>query len=64
MLKKGILSNDRIYANYCHTVKAKKKFETAINETFKDLSKKIYNKKLKEAVPLGVKKMGFNKVLK
>ena len=25
MLKKGILSNDRIYANYCHTVKAKKK---------------------------------------
>jgi glutamate-1-semialdehyde aminotransferase len=64
MLKKGILSNDRIYANYCHTAKAKKKFEIAINETFKDLSKKINNRKLKEAVPLGVKKMGFNKVLK
>jgi glutamate-1-semialdehyde 2,1-aminomutase len=64
MLKKGILSNDRIYANYCHTPIAIKKFEIAINKTFKELSKKIDNGKLKEAVPMGVKKMGFNKVIK
>ena len=64
MLKKGILSNDRIYANYCHTAKAKKKFKIAINETFDELSKKINNRTLKKAVPLGVKKMGFNKVFK
>ena len=64
MLKKGILSNDRIYANYCHTAIAKKKFKIAINETFEELSKKINSGKLKEAVPLGIKKTGFNKVYK
>jgi glutamate-1-semialdehyde aminotransferase len=64
MLKKGILTNDRIYANYCHTEKAKKSFKIAINETFEELSKKINNRTLKKAVPLGVKKMGFDKVFK
>ena len=64
MLKKGILSNDRIYSNFCHTPKAKQKFKIAINETFEELSKKINSGKLKEAVPLGIKKTGFNKVYK
>ena len=64
MLKKGILSNDRIYSNFCHTPKAIKKFDQALNETFYDLNKKIHNDNLQNAVPFGIKKMGFNKVLK
>ncbi|WP_440647139.1 aminotransferase class III-fold pyridoxal phosphate-dependent enzyme [Candidatus Pelagibacter sp. HIMB1521] len=64
MLKKGILSNDRIYSNFSHSPKHIRKFKLAINQTFKELSKKIKDKNLKDSVPLGVKKMGFDKVLK
>ena len=64
MLKKGILSNDRIYSNFSHTSKAINKFDKALNETFYDLSKKIKKNKLEASVPFGIKKMGFNKVVK
>ena len=64
MLKRGILSNDRIYSNFSHSPKHIRKFKLAINQTFKELSKKIKDKNLKDSVPLGVKKMGFNKVYK
>lgn len=64
MLEKGILSNDRIYANFSHSKKDIKKFEHALNETFYDLNRKINKGNLGQAISYGVKKMGFNKVFK
>jgi glutamate-1-semialdehyde aminotransferase len=64
MLKKGILFNDRIYSNFSHTKNVIKKFDYALNQTFKDLNKKIAKGNLKKAVKYGVKKMGINKIVK
>ena len=64
MLKRGFISNDRIYANFSHSPFLIKRFKIAITEVFNELSNKITTKTLLNSVPDGVKTMGFDKVRK
>jgi glutamate-1-semialdehyde 2,1-aminomutase len=64
MLKRGFVTNDRIYANFSHNPLAVKKFKINITDVFNELSNQISSKTLRKSVPNGVKTMGFNKITK
>ena len=62
MLKKGILASDRCYANYKHSPKLLKKYESASFQIFERIAKLEKSNKLKKSLDGPVKQMGFKRL--
>ena len=62
MLKKGILASDKCYANYKHSPKLLKKYESACFQIFERIAKLEKSNKLKKSLDGPVKQMDFKRL--
>lgn len=64
LLKHKILATPRCYANYMHTKKLLKKYNSAIDAVFGKISKHLKNKTLEKQLQGPIKQAGFNSLTK